>query len=253
MKIVIIGSGNVAAVLGDRFKAAGHEILQVVSRNAQAASALAYDWDSESANYLTLINPGADVYVLAVPDDVIAPLVKDLRLPGALVVHTAASVSREVLREVSNDYGVLYPLQTLRKERRGVADVPLYIDASNESSFRRLKELSSSITTHTVNGASDPERIKLHLAAVLVSNFPNHLYALAEDYCRKEGIQFAQLYPLIVETATRLDTGAPASLQTGPAARGDEKTMALHLQLLEGHPRLKALYQAMSASIRDFH
>jgi predicted dinucleotide-binding enzyme len=42
-EIVIIGSGNVASVLGRKFKAAGHEIIQVLSRNAKAASQLAYD------------------------------------------------------------------------------------------------------------------------------------------------------------------------------------------------------------------
>jgi predicted dinucleotide-binding enzyme len=49
MDIVILGSGNVAAVLGRKFKAAGHNILQVISRNASAASSLAYEWDTESS------------------------------------------------------------------------------------------------------------------------------------------------------------------------------------------------------------
>ena len=62
----MIGSGNVAGVLGRKFTAAGHKIIQVVSRNAAAASELAYEWDTESANYMSLINKQADIYLIAV-------------------------------------------------------------------------------------------------------------------------------------------------------------------------------------------
>ena len=62
MDIVIIGSGNVSTVLGRKFKAAGHTIVQVISRNAKAATQLAYEWDTESTNYFSVVNKNADVY-----------------------------------------------------------------------------------------------------------------------------------------------------------------------------------------------
>ncbi|MBL7748604.1 MAG: NAD(P)-binding domain-containing protein, partial [Chitinophagaceae bacterium] len=62
MNIVLIGSGNVATVLGRKFKAAGHTILQIYSRNASAASELAYEWDSESTTYKSTISKAGDVY-----------------------------------------------------------------------------------------------------------------------------------------------------------------------------------------------
>ena len=251
MNIVIIGSGNVAAVLGRRFRSAGHVILQVVSRNAQAASELAYEWDSESANYMTLLNRDADLYVIAVADGAIAQVAADLHLPRALVVHTAASVSKEVLSEVSENYGVLYPLQSLRKEMDAIPEIPLYIDASNERSLNKLSELVASLSPAVALPASDDERVKLHLAAVFASNFTNHLYALAERYCKKEGIDYTQLYPLILETASRLRGAPAASLQTGPAIRGDEATIAAHLALLDKHPHLQKVYRLLSDSIRE--
>jgi pyrroline-5-carboxylate reductase len=82
MDIVIMGSGNVATVLGRKFKAAGHRILQVYSRNAAAASELAYRLGSESTNYKSTINRSADVYLVAVSDDAIADATSDLFLPG---------------------------------------------------------------------------------------------------------------------------------------------------------------------------
>ena len=74
MNIVIIGSGNVAAVLGRKFKAAGHTIIQVVSRNSKAASELAYEWNTVSTNYKSPISNDADVYLIAVSDDAIDPV-----------------------------------------------------------------------------------------------------------------------------------------------------------------------------------
>src|SRR5687767_3269158 len=105
MDIVFIGSGNVAAVLGRKFKSAGHNIIQIYSRNASAASELAYEWDTESTNYKTLINPNADVYIIAVNDDAIADVTDNLFLPGKVVAHTAASVPKDAIKSISPHYG----------------------------------------------------------------------------------------------------------------------------------------------------
>ncbi|MGQ0740277.1 MAG: Rossmann-like and DUF2520 domain-containing protein, partial [Bacteroidota bacterium] len=204
MDIVIIGSGNVAAVLGRKFKAAGHNIVQLYSRNASAASQLAYEWDTESTNYKSLINKNADVYLVAVNDDAINDITADLYLPGKIVAHTAASVPKEVLKKVTAHYGVFYPLQSLRKEMLSPPDVPVLFDGSDELTKRNLEVLARSISSENVAEAGDNARLKLHVAAVFVSNFTNHLYKLAEDYCRKEGLDFKQLLPLIEETTLRL-------------------------------------------------
>ena len=145
MDIVIIGSGNVAAVLGRKFKAAGHTILQIYSRNAAAASELAYEWDTESTNYKITINKNADVYIIAVSDDAIDDVTADLKLPGKIVVHTAASVPKEVLKNVTTHYGVFYPLQSLRKEMKSLPDTPIFYDGSDELTKRKLESLAKSI------------------------------------------------------------------------------------------------------------
>jgi len=55
MNIVIIGTGNAATVLGRKLKRAGHRIVQVFGRDASAASQLAYQLDTESTNYWSVI------------------------------------------------------------------------------------------------------------------------------------------------------------------------------------------------------
>jgi predicted short-subunit dehydrogenase-like oxidoreductase (DUF2520 family) len=249
MDIVIVGSGNVAAVLGRKFKSSGHHILQVVSRNASAASALAYEWDTESTNYRSLVNKNAEVYIIAVSDDAIEEVVADLKLPKKVVAHTAASVSKDVLKNVTEHYGVFYPLQSLRKEMTDLPDTPLFVDGSDEKTKKILEALAHSISREPVEVSDDDKRRKLHIAAVMVSNFTNYLYALAEEYCRKENIDFKLLFPLIEETAGRIKEISPTETQTGPAARNDSETIQKHLALLEKHPQVKKVYEFLSASI----
>lgn len=251
MDIVIIGSGNVAAVLGRKFKAAGHNITQVYSRNASAASELAYVLDTESTNYKSMISKSADVYLIAVNDDAIDEVSDDLKLPGKVVAHTAASVPKEVLSNVSAHYGVFYPLQSLRKEMAVLPDVPVFFDGSDEIAKKKLETLARSISSEQVGEAGDDARARLHVAAVVVSNFTNHLYKLAEDYCRQEGLDFRQLQPLIEETALRLRNSSAAAAQTGPALRHDKETIQKHLELLGSHPQLKNIYLMLTESIQQ--
>ncbi|HJS55512.1 MAG TPA: Rossmann-like and DUF2520 domain-containing protein [Chitinophagaceae bacterium] len=252
MDIVILGSGNVASILGRKFKAAGHTILQVVSRNASAASRLAYEWDTESTNYPSIINRNADVYIISVSDDAIDDVAADLKLPGKVVAHTAASVSKDVLKNVTNHYGVFYPLQSLHKEDPDLPEAPIFLDGNDEITKKKLKALANSIAPQHVSEAGDNVRVKLHIAAVFVNNFTNHLYALAENYCKKEGIDFKELLPLIEETTSRIKIISPSVSQTGPASRNDEEILQKHLALLDAHPEMKKVYEFLTSSIKSF-
>lgn len=250
MEIVIIGTGNVASVLGRKFKDAGHKIVQVVGRDSMAASELAYNCDTVSTNYFSQINKNADVYIIAISDNAISPVISELKLPGKVVAHTAASVPKEILKDVSNHFGVFYPLQSLRKEMMSLPDIPIFVDGNDAKAKNTLDSLAHSIANEKVAIAGDDARLKLHIAAVVVSNFTNHLYKLAEDYCKREGLDFKQLLPLIEETALRLKEVSPAEAQTGPAIRHDEETIHRHIELLKNFPQLKKIYELMTGSIQ---
>ncbi len=251
MEIVIIGSGNVATVLGRKFKNAGHHILQVASRNVSAARALGDEWNTVSTNYPCILNQNADVYIIAVSDDAINDVVAKLKLPGKVVAHTAASVSKDILKNVSEHYGVFYPLQSLRKEINELPEIPILHDGSDETAQKKLEALAISISPAHVSMAGDEARSKLHLAAVFASNFTNHIYSLVENYCKKEKINFKELLPLIEETATRLKDISPQQSQTGPAVRNDEETIRKQLTMLDADPQLKKIYECMTESIRN--
>jgi len=248
MEIVIIGTGNTATVLGRKLKEAGHEVVQVFGRDTTAASKLAYELNTESTNYWNVVNRNADIYILAVSDIAIKEILDELQLPDKTIVHTAASVSKNILKDAASHFGVFYPLQSLRKELMQLPDIPIIIDASDESTLKELEILAQSISDKVVE-ADDEQRMKLHLSAVIVNNFVNHLYALAESYCNSEGIDFKLLLPLIRETAERLDHISPSQSQTGPALRNDRDTIEKHLLLLKKYPHLKKIYQTFTESI----
>jgi predicted short-subunit dehydrogenase-like oxidoreductase (DUF2520 family) len=251
MDIVIIGTGNTATILGRKLKKAGHHIVQVFGRNASAASKLAYEFDTDSTNYWSVVKKDADVYLVAVSDDAITDVAKHLHVPGKVVAHTAGSVKQDVLKKTSHHYGVFYPLQSLRKDMSELPDIPIFVDGSDDKTKKTLESLAHSISGEKVAQAGDEARLKLHVAAVIVSNFTNHLYSLAEEYCKKEGLDFNQLIPLIEETAERIENISPKKVQTGPALRHDGETIQKHLKLLKDHPELKKIYELMTASIQS--
>jgi predicted short-subunit dehydrogenase-like oxidoreductase (DUF2520 family) len=252
MKVVLLGSGNTATVLAKMIKKAEHEILQVWSRNPAHAEALAAKVNAKAITSFDDISFETDICIMAVTDSVIPELAKKLKLKRKLLVHAAGSVSKDVLRSSSTNYGVLYPLQSLRKEMLIIPPVPFLVDGNSDEVNVLLADFAASFSD-SVQPADDDKRLKMHLAAVMVSNFTNHLYALTEDYCKDRRLDFKLLHPLIIEVACRLTQGHAVDMQTGPARRGDEETIKKHLMLLEIDEHLQDLYHELSESIRRLY
>jgi len=248
MKIGIIGSGNVATVMGRKVSKAGHKIIQVISRNEGHAQLLAKELNCGYASSFDDLNRDGDLYMVAISDSSLLELDKHLSLEKKMIVHTAGSVSKNVLGKISKNYGVLYPLQSLRKENENIPEIPLLVDANTAENLTLIYDFAKTIS-NDVRHSNDEERLKLHVGAIIVNNFTNHLYALTENYCKKENVDFKLLLPLINETASRLHFFSPTELQTGPAARNDKLTIEKHLALLKDHPALKRIYELMTESI----
>lgn len=248
MDVVMIGTGNVATVLCKLMYAKGHCIKQIVGRDAEKATQLATLVQAESCTNIENIRLDASIYIIAVVDDAVAEVVDHLHLEDKLLIHTAGSLSKQVLEKASSNYGVMWPLQTLRKETNHLPEIPFIVDGSNDSVVNSLQAFAKTLSNKCFV-ANDEARIKLHLGAVVVSNFTNHLFALADDFYKKEQLDFQLLLPLINETVLRLANYAPKDVQTGPAVRGDFETIEKHLALLNDYPQLQQFYETFSSSI----
>jgi predicted short-subunit dehydrogenase-like oxidoreductase (DUF2520 family) len=252
MQVVIIGSGNTATVLSKLLLANGFHISQVISRNITHAEILANELNCPFGDFSSPIVETADIYLIAVSDKVIHEVVNFIPKNNKLVLHTAGSVSIKVLENITDQFGVLYPLQSLRKEITTTPEIPFLVDGNNQEVVEMIMQIGEKLSSH-VAFANDEMRLKLHLAAVFVNNFTNHLYTMSADYCRNEQLEFDLLKPLIFETANRLKNVQPNEVQTGPAIRNDSDTIEHHEILLENYPELKEMYTYFTKQISSFY
>lgn len=252
MKVVIIGSGNVATALGRSIVAAGHAIVQVAGRNNEAVNRLAAEWRAAATAEWGTVDKTADIYLISLSDAALPGLAGRLALPGKLVLHTAGALPAGALRGVTDRSGVLYPLQSFRSGIAAPEEFPLLIDAVRPEDIPVIRVFAETLTRQVVE-ANDAVRLKLHVAAVLVNNFTNHLYTLASDFCREEDIDFTLLLPLIRETADRVGPSAPREVQTGPAMRGDRITLERHKQILSNYHNINQLYELFTILIEEYY
>ena len=247
ISVSIIGSGNVAQHLISAFeKADGIELVQVYLRNPNSITSI-----SKSIAFTQNFNElqPVDLFIIAVSDDAIVSVSEQIPFINHLVVHTSGSVAMESLSN-SNRKGVFYPLQTLSKTKEiNFKEVPLCLEAENKSDMKMLHEVASAISNNVYEIDSN-QRKSLHIAAVFVNNFANHLFQIGNDICEENGISFDILKPLITETANKLNTLSPKEAQTGPAKRGDTSTINKHLDFLTD-PNQKEIYKILTKSIID--
>lgn len=253
MRIVLFGTGNVATRLGIALQAKNAEIVQVYGRNVSKASCLAERLGCPFTTSFKEIDTAAELYLLAVSDEAISEVAACVPAGNRMIVHTAGSVDMNVLAPYATDFGVFYPLQTLSLNREAdLSQVPFCIEANNPSNLNKL-HLLASLLTEKVIPAGSGQRRQLHLSAVFVCNFVNHLYAIGERLISEKQLDFDLLKPLILETALKALNHSPETVQTGPAIRGNKAIMDQHLEMLSDQPEWQNLYSLLSNDIKNFH
>ena len=247
IQVSVIGSGNVAHHLLKAFGASSEvEVVQVFARNKTSVEIanpnieVIEDWP---------LLKNVDVIIIAVSDDAIANVSEQIPLNNELVVHTSGSVALNALSE-KNRRGVFYPLQTFSKAKAiDYRSVPICIEAETSEDFLIIETLAKSITDYTYS-VNSQQRQALHVAAVFVCNFTNHLYQIGAEICNENKLPFDILKPLIQETAQKIMTLSPEDAQTGPAKRKDTQTINKHLAFLTEENQ-KEIYKLLTKSIID--
>ena len=231
--IVIIGAGNVATHIALALKKNGFTIRTIYSKTEQSAQSLAKKIESPYTTFVKEIPPDADLYIISVKDSVIKNLAHNLKVDNGIVVHTAGSISINILGSYFQNFGVFYPLQTFTKGRAlDFSEIPICIEANNTETENKLLALGESLSKK-VNLINSEQRKILHLAAVFACNFTNHMYNVGAELLSANKMDFKLLHPLINETAKKANELKPFDAQTGPAKRNDKKTIDLHLKMLK--------------------
>lgn len=244
VKISVLGYGNLGRHLAQNLlQTADIELVQVYSPSQNPE-------DNPEVCMINNLNElaDADLYIAAVSDDAIENLAKKIPQDCCLV-HTSGTVAMDVLARHSK-HGVFYPLQSFSKNHPVCFDrIPICLEANNPETMGLLENIAHKLSKKVVR-INSSERLELHLAAVLVNNFTNHLYTLSQKHLELKNIPFDLLHPLIEETAKKAIEIGAQSAQTGPAKRGDQSTISRHLSLLKDN-RLKEIYNLLSDSIRE--
>lgn len=248
MKIVIIGSGNVAYHLAKAFTQNNIEVSQIFGRNEVELNKI-----SEELNipYSTKDLDDADLYLISVSDSAVEQVSDLIKTEKALVAHTSGSLPIETL---NGDYrkASFYPLQTFSKTKNlEYSKIPFFIEAENQIDEKSLFELASLISDNVET--SDYEKRKyIHLTAIFACNFVNHLFARAKEISDSQDLDFNYFIPLIDETVEKIHHLEPKTAQTGPAVRGDERVLKLHEVLITNEEHRK-IYNTMNESIQKMY
>lgn len=251
IKVVIIGSGNVAQHLIVAFQNSQNlgseiELVQVFSRQKESVAHL-FDLNKITNDFDALVE--ADLYIIAVSDDAITEVSSNLPFKNHLVVHTSGSISLENLNE-NNRKGVFYPLQTFSKNKEvDFKNIPICLESENATDFQLLGKAAKALSDK-VFAINSEQRKALHIAAVFVNNFTNHLYQIGNEICQENNVPFEILKPLIVETAQKIMLLSPEDAQTGPAKRNDIVTIEAHQSFLSDENQ-KNIYKILTQSIQN--
>lgn len=247
LQIVILGFGNLGyhfcKALGDQ----GHSPIQIYNRSKVECPGV------PQVNNLEEVTPDADVYLLCVSDGALPDISKALAVKNlkqrAVVAHCSGASPLAVLEQYFPHCGVCWPLQSFSKSIQvAFSKVTVGVQTSNQHTREVLVSLMQKLGA-TIQLLNEQQRAELHLAAVLVNNFSNALFSLAQKRLEKQALPFDLLRPLINETASKIQETDPSSVQTGPAIRNDQVTLQRHLDLIKDDAELTQLYRLFTKII----
>lgn len=249
--VCIIGSGNVAQHLIASFQKSQSngtaiELIQVYAR--QKHQLTKFIASAKITNKLSDLLE-ADLYIMAISDDAISEISSQIPFKNKLVVHTSGNVAIHDL-DTNNRRGVFYPLQTFTKNKAiNFKEIPICLESENATDFQMLEKVAKLISNKVV-AINSNQRKALHVSAVFVNNFTNHLFHLAHTICEDNQVSFELLQPLLLETAQKALLLSPKEAQTGPAKRGDSKTIAAHIAFLSNQKQIE-IYKLLTQSIQN--
>lgn len=253
MKISIIGAGNVSKLVTPKLSEHGHTIHEICNRTIGKAKVIAKKVKAKAISDPRKLDTKIDLLLIMVSDnaisDVATLLSKRFSKSSCLIVHSSGSISSKELSSCKH-YGVFYLLQTFKNFKPDDwDDIPILYTANNSENRKKLKALGKSLGMKSVI-KSDKQRKSIHLSAVILNNFINHLFCLNDKWLRENKSDLSVLLPLIQKTISNATESSACKNQTGPARRNDHEVINAHIESLSKHPELNNIYQVFSESIQ---
>jgi predicted short-subunit dehydrogenase-like oxidoreductase (DUF2520 family) len=262
LAVGVVGAGKVGAVLGAALAGAGHPVVAVSGVSAASRNRAEMLLPGVPVLPAQDVLAGADLALLAVPDDVLPGLVAGLAdtaaiRPGQLVAHTSGRYGVNVLDPATAAGALplaLHPAMTFTGTSVDVARLAGCAFAVTAPAT--LLPIGQALV---VEMGGEPHEVHEHrrpLYHAALAGAANHLVTLVAesmDLLRRCGVEAPEriLAPLLGAALDNALRSGDAAL-TGPVARGDAGTVAAHLRELGSvSPEALAAYVAMSRLTAD--
>lgn len=262
-RITIIGSGKVAWSLIPALQEISMTPEFILSKDPADAkeAADAFRIPRYSAD-LKDIPQDSDIYLILVPDDIIAGISDSLAdqikdITGKSFIHFSGVLSSAVMEKIISRGGTaasLHIMQTFpSKDRIPVKDSYAAIDSSDKNGELLLTELAAKLGLNyfVIDSASKTE---YHLSGVFASNFiVANLFAAEEMFNRTgSGVNFYEfILPIVKRSLENSANKGALNAISGPVERGDINTVLMHIESLKEDAVLLRSYIAQSLAVID--
>ncbi|MBE7187037.1 Rossmann-like and DUF2520 domain-containing protein [Jatrophihabitans endophyticus] len=257
LRVGVVGVGRVGGTLGAALARAGHDVVAASAVSDRSVRRARQLLPGAAILPLDEVVSASELVLLAVPDDVLRPLVSgladaDVWRPGQLVAHTSGASGIGVL-DAAAARGVLalalHPVMTF-------AGRPEDLDRLDGAAFGvtaqdELRVVAESLVLEMGGEpvwVPEPARALYHAALTVGAN---HLVTLVNDSVTMlSGAGVAEparlVAPLLSAALDNVLRLGDAAI-TGPVSRGDVATVASHLRTLErSAPDTLEAYRAMA-------
>lgn len=256
-RIAIAGTGSLGRCLARALVSAGEPLHYILSRDPGSVmlpEELATVHVIKTGSGAPNPDPAPGLLLfLAVPDDAIGPLAERLsqsgRWEGTTVAHCSGAMPASLLQPFQQKGAAIaafHPVQTFAAGSGPEAFRSICISLQGDvEALDRLEPITRALGSTPLR-VDEAGKLKLHLAAVFISNYLAGLMEAAQELTGDvigSGMGIEQvLGPIHRKAAENIVNVGHRQALTGPILRGDLETIKQHLQILSSNPELKQLY-----------
>lgn len=238
MRLGILGGGRAAWAYGSEWQRMGWPIAGVWLR--RGSSSRLPELLSAPRRAVDELAAESELLLVAVSDRAIAEVASKIPASEAIVFHASGAV-----RSVTGGFS-LHPLKSLPPvgEPVDLRDALLVFEGEHRKTARLIAAAIGARFAEVT-----PERKALyHAAAVFGSNYVAAMLDVAEALMRRSGITDVrpELTALARSAIENWQQHHDARRFTGPAVRGDEQTLARHIEALHGDAQVQEIYKLLA-------
>ncbi len=253
--ISIIGTGALGSALLKFFRSSDYSIKSFWNSSEGSVFDKRKGEFVQSAGINSAVKEDFGKWIfVTTPDDVIPSINENLltlspNWSGFNCVHCSGGLTSSLLKPLQNagaNIASMHPIQTFGHGDDESRFKNIYISIEGDKRItEQLLNIVEEMGAKSLIISADEKR-KIHIAAVMVSNYIVSLLGATESYLKDEGVEdgLEVLKPLISQTIKNVQSKGVLSSLSGPIARGDEKTVKNHLSEINNE-YIKNLYSLL--------